>query len=145
MFLEAFDVSSVDLPEDVAWAYTNFGNKRARQSESPSPGAFQLLQWARSNSSKFFSMVMTEQIKREKDSRDVESEKDAMTQKDLLDEFDKVLEDIRNDPNAQPIRHQLIESIHQTVNGWRTMNGEQMAHVLKTVQSLTRPPMEEVA
>ena len=51
-----------DYAADVRWVYDNFSNKKLREAQAPSHGAWELLQWARLNKDKFFIQLANKHL-----------------------------------------------------------------------------------
>jgi hypothetical protein len=52
------DQTATDLVEDILWTYRNLMNRKARPEDSPGPGAWALLKWARRAQNRFFEQLL---------------------------------------------------------------------------------------
>ena len=70
--LGEFDIDASELPQEIAFVFHNLHKAKGEEEdkwlvspeEAPSPGAWNMLVWAAENQTKFFELVIREQLKK---------------------------------------------------------------------------------
>jgi hypothetical protein len=87
---------------DVRWAYYRVEDQRASPADAPSPGAWSLLHWARSNRAKFLGDLVLKVLSKAEAEEEARKEKDGEDCEEL-DEIDDIYQTLLKPPWTQAI------------------------------------------